>query len=123
MWALDNGFGQGFWLDDDNKGPALFDDTIFEENRRQYVHEQIRMKLMALLMQQPRSNADLYKYFLLEGYTITRVNPVLKELQNNNQIIVTLNGTDTPARKGAFYLKYKEAINVAFPKVEIKLAA
>ena len=43
--------------------------------------------------------------------------------QNNNQIIVTLNGTDTPARKGAFYLKYKEAINVAFPKVEIKLAA
>lgn len=123
MWALDNGFGQGFWLDDDSKGPSLFDDTIFEENRRQYVHEQIRMKLMALLMQQPRSNADLYKYFLLEGYTITRVNPVLKELQNNNQIIVTLNGTDTPARKGAFYLKYKEAINVAFPKVEIKLAA
>ena len=77
---------------------------------------------MALLMQQPRSNADLYKYFLLEGYTITRVNPVLKELQNNNQIIVTLYGSDKAARRGSFYLNYKE-LAAAFPKVEIKLAA
>ena len=123
IWALDNGFGQGFWLEDENKGLLLFDDTVFEENRRRSIHEQIRFKLLGLLQKQPRSNSDLYRYFLQDGYTISRITPVLKELQNNNQIVVVLNGTDTPARKGAFYLNYKEAITTTFPRVEIRLAA
>ncbi len=123
IWALDNDFGQGFWLDKENKNElSLFEESFFIENRRQSVHETIKMKLLNLLHSHAQSNADLYKYFLLEGYPKTRVNDVLRELQKTNIISVTLNGTEQPARKGSFYLTYEEAIK-PFPKVQIKLVA
>ena len=123
IWALDESKGQGFWQEERNENELLlFDDQVFKENDRKEVHEKIKFRVLSLLQESAYTNTDLYKRVLLDGYPIPRVTPVLKELQTNNIINVTLYGSDKAARRGSFYLNYKE-LAAAFPKVEIKLAA
>lgn len=124
IWALDESKGQGFWQDEkDETELLLFDEQVFKDNDRHEIHEKIKFRILSLLQQKSCTNTELYKRVLLDGYPIPRVTSVLKELQSNNIIQVTLFGTNTPARKNSFYLNYKEAITTTFPRVEIRLAA
>lgn len=124
IWALDEALGEGFHLQNRNPlVPSLFDESFFIEDNKRMVKERIRLKILGLLNKRPHTNSEIYQRLLQDGYAISRVTPVLKELQNNNQINVTLCDTGKLARKGAFYLNYKEAKDVLFPKVIIQLAA
>ena len=108
----------------------MFTEWAKEERNRNRA-EVLRLKIVGFLSTRERSNAEIYEFILRSGYKRSHANEVLRELQNNNQIEVRRADLQK-VRKGAFYLTYKESkdklhptayINVAFPKVEIKLAA
>jgi len=54
-----------------------------------------------------KSNLEVYKFILHEGFLPKHANELLRDWQNSNSVdVVDANGT--PGRKGAFYLNYKE---------------
>lgn len=110
-WALDEENGRGFHLTKkDDTQLSMFDDWDKQEKARTRC-EYLRLKLLAYMTQQRRSNYELHEYVLRLGYLPKHANEVLRDLQSNNIISVTR--TDQKkAPQGAFYLKYsKDKLN------------
>lgn len=122
MWALDEYLGQGFHNTIDEKNDLLlFDDSCFKENFRKSVQEQIKTELRYFLQTQDKTNIDIYKHVLRNGYAISRVNSALKELQDANLINVSSCGIKDKIPKHAFYVQNKYVKDSQLPKVIISL--
>jgi three-Cys-motif partner protein len=62
--------------------------------------------LMKFIENHNPDNRELYKYCIENGIITTKVNPILKRLQDSNEITVWDIENNQPARKNAFYLSY-----------------
>lgn len=119
-WYFDEEAGKGFYQTQNTSQLSLWGE--FEKNE-QILKQKSKLveKLKVYLSSKERSNAELYEFTLRLGYKTSHMNEVLRELQNDGKIKVTMYGTDTEARKGSFYINYKDAKNPLSPKVYIKL--
>lgn len=119
-WYFDEEAGKGFHQPQKTSQLFLWDD--YEKNEQiQKRKNMLIEKLKAYLSERKRSNAEIYEYTLRLGYKPSHANEVLRELQNNKEIKVTMCGTCVDARKGSFYINYKDAKDPLFPKAYITL--
>ena len=105
-WALDDDYGRGFRLDN-NEG--MFPEFVeeFKQEREAERVEIMRVALLNLLQQRGRCNGEIYEYTLRLGYRPTVAVTALKQLQKDNLIETKPIGFHQKVRKGAFYLNYQ----------------
>ncbi len=115
-WALDDDYGRGFRLDN-NEG--MFPEFVeeFKQQREEERVEMMRVALLNLLQERGRCNGEIYEYTLRLGYRPTVAVAALKQLQNDNLIEVKSIGFKK-VRKGAFYLNHK---HYRVPVIEVSL--
>lgn len=121
-WSLDEEDGQGFHQPDPNQQLNLFTEMFKEENQKEHFED---LKTLILVYLQGarygRTNGDIYRFVLRHGYLPKHTNAVLRHLQDNDLIKVTLPDTGKEARKHSFYINYDASKDVKFPKALIKL--
>jgi hypothetical protein len=54
-----------------------------------------------------KTNNEVYKFCLLQGFSPQKANEVLGDMQKADQITTLTFPDGLPARKGAFYLSYE----------------
>lgn len=116
-WSLDENDGNGFELP--KMIGNLFEDLEKQENKRKQ-YEDLRTKLIGFLSCK-RTNADIYTFVLKQGYLPKHANAIFRDLQKQDILKVTLPSEGRPARKGSFYLTYKDSKDPYFPKAIIEL--
>lgn len=116
-WKLNEKDGRGF--EQPKQMADLFADFEKEEIRKEQ-YEELRTSLIDYLSV-ARTNGEIYKFVLKKEYLPKHANEVLRDLQNNNQINVTLGDSKKLARKGSFYLSYKDSKDIYYPKAIIEL--
>lgn len=119
-WALDEDDGQGFHQPAPNQQLNLFADMFKEENRKEHF-ESLKTMIVAFLQERGRANGEIYRFVLRKGYLPKHANAVLRHLQDNNLIKVTLLDTGKEARKHSFYINYNESKDPKMPKALIEL--
>ncbi len=119
-WYFDEEAGKGFHQQIDTQQLNLWDDYVRNEQIRERKSKLIE-KVKVFLSSRERSNSEIYEYALRLGYKPSHANEVLRDLQNDGKIIVTICENKKEARKGSFYLNYKDAKDPSCPKVYIKL--
>ena len=103
-WKKDNLAGEANYdIDDDNimhNAPVLFQEHYkpkkldrFEKNLKDY-------------LQLERTNKDIYKFTLLEGFLPTHTNKILEEMDKNKQLKIHFIRGE--ARKKAYYINHKD---------------
>ena len=117
-WNLDEEDGNGFRLAKASQYVqlSLFEDD-FAEAKRQEHSKRLRAYLMEYL-KEPRNNGDVYESVMKRGYLGKHATGVLKQLQDEGKLDVVDIATGKAARKGSFYLNYKES---STPKVRFSL--
>ena len=118
-WLLDEADGKGFHLPKAGLQKGLFDEQFQEEDRKERL-EELKTLLLLFLRSGTKANSDIYRFILNHGYMPKHANEVLRDLQDNKMIKVTLfNGKE--ARKHSFYIDYNDSENVRVPKAFIKM--
>lgn len=121
MWELDEIEGKGFRQPESQSYQQTMFEEFFKEEDRKARIEYLRLLIVGFLSKRSRSNAELYEFVLQHGYRIPHANEVLRSLQNENLIEVTMFDNGKPARKGAFYVNYSNAKDKRKPKTVIGL--
>ena len=102
-WKLDEEAGRGFDIPDINGD--LFEEEFALEAKNKNA-ERLR-KILEEYLAKPRSNKDVYKHVLKNGFLPKQANEVLKSIQKENpKFKVTDFMTGKPARKRAFYIDH-----------------
>jgi len=96
-WKIDKEEGRGWKYN--------MDSDLFSSIEKPPKTDKLRAALKNYLRQK-RTNGQLYKFGLKQGFRSTHVTTILKEFQNNDKIEVKLASGEN-ARKGAFYISYK----------------
>ena len=65
-------------------------------------------ELVEYIAENRRTNHDIYRFSLENGFCIRKVNEILKELSNAGTIEVLMEDSGLPAQKNAFYLRSDE---------------
>lgn len=119
-WYFDEEAGKGFHQTQDTSQLSLWGEY---EKDEQILKQKSKLveKLKVYLASKERSNAEIYEYTLRLGYKPSHANKVLRDLQNDRKITVTMCKTGTEARKGSFYINNKDSKNPSSPKVYIRL--
>lgn len=113
-WNLDEEDGNGFRL---AKASQYVQLSLFEEDFAEAKRQEHSKRLRAYLMEylkEPRNNDDVYESVMKRGYLGKHATGVLKQLQDEGRLDVIDIATGKAARKGSFYLNYKES---STPKV------
>lgn len=100
-WKIDEEEGRGW--------KHRMGSDLFADQDKTAKTEKLKSSLFGYLRNE-RSNGELYEYGLKKGFLPTHVTTVLKEFQNNELIKVHL-ANGFKARKGAFYVNYKNYKN------------
>lgn len=95
-WEIDNEQGRG-WKYNSNQA-TLF--SNLETNK-------LEDYLIGLFKQKERTNGEIFEYTLRKGFLPKHTTQILKKLQIDNRLILKKKD-NTKARKGAFYLNYKD---------------
>lgn len=118
-WSLDEADGNGFHQPKESLQKDLFDDFFQEENRKEHF-EELKTLLLSYLSSGRKANSDIYRFILKHGYLPKHANAVLRHLQDNKMIKVTLFSGKEP-RKHSFYINYNDSENRSVPKAFIEL--
>lgn len=117
-WKLDEEDGNGFRLA--KASPyvqlSLFEEDFAEAKRQE--HSKLLREYLLDYLKEPRNNGEVYESVMKRGYLGKHATGVLKQLQDEGKLDVVDIVTGNAARKGSFYLNYKET---ATPKVRFIL--
>lgn len=105
-WEVDEEYGQG-WSFEDTQPRQLDIFPVLAKN--QYAEE-----LTQFVTESPRTNRDIYLFTLRQAHLPTHTNDVLRSLQKSGRIVV-LRPDGSVARKGSYYINYKDAIGKQTP--------
>lgn len=119
-WSLDEEDGQGFHLPDKTMQMNPFAEMFKEENRKEHF-EELKNMLFSFLTERGRTNDEIYRFILRKGYLPKHINAILRHLQDQKLIKVTLLDSGNEARKGSFYINYDASKDIKHPKVLIEL--
>lgn len=117
-WKLDEEDGNGFRLE---KALPYVQMSLFEEDfaeAKKQEHSQRLREAILDYLQEPRNNSQMYEFVMRKGYLKQHGNGILKQLQDDGRLEVVDIASGNVARKGSFYLNYKET---ATPKVRFIL--
>lgn len=95
-WEIDNEQGRG-WKYNSNQA------TLFSNLETNELEDY----LIELFNKKERTNGEIFEYTLRKGFLPKHTTQILKKLQIDNRLILKKND-NTKARKGAFYLNYKD---------------
>lgn len=112
-WALNDETGEGFELP---KPVSLFDDEFKQKAKEDQFNKLKGLVVDFISSKDSVNNNELYEFTLKNMFLSKHCNDVLKHLQLNGKISVYDVEKDKEARKGAFYLSYKN-----FTKNNIKV--
>lgn len=115
-WDLDEEDGNGFVLSKESPESTLFDD--FYANQKRLEHSDNLREYLVDFLKEPRDNSELYRFVMKKGYLCKHATGILKQLQDDGRLDVIEISTGNAARKGSFYLNYKETV---MPKVRFFL--
>lgn len=115
-WDLDDEDGNGFVLSKESPESTLFDD--FYANQKRLEHSDKLREYLVDFLKEPRDNSELYRFVMKKGYLCKHATGILKQLQDDGRLDVIEISTGNAARKGSFYLNYKETV---MPKVRFFL--
>lgn len=120
-WSLDEEDGQGFHQPAKSQQLDLFTEDFKEENRKEHF-ENLKTLLLTYLhgTRYGKTNGEIYRFVLQQGYLPKHANAVLRQLQDNNLIKVTLADKGKEARKHSFYINYGASKDIKSPKVMIE---
>lgn len=93
-WHIDTEQGRG-WKYDGNTP------TLFFEQKTNALEDSLKI----FLSEKNRTNGEIYKFTLRQGYLTTHTNQILRDWQNNSKLDVLLSNGEK-ARKSAFYNNY-----------------
>ncbi|HFU75181.1 MAG TPA: three-Cys-motif partner protein TcmP [Arcobacter sp.] len=96
-WDLDELCGEGL---EKEKAPSLFE-TLEKEDKKENCLNILEAKLKIFLSIE-RTNNEIFKFTLLNGFLLKHSNDILKQFQ-----VKDLLEFDRKVRKGSFYLKYE----------------
>ena len=119
-WSLDEEDGQGFHQPSKSVQLNLFAEMFKDENKKEHF-EELKTMLLSFLKECGKTNGEIYRFVLRRGYMPKHANAVLKHLQDNELIIVTLLETGKEARKHSFYINYDASKDLKHQKVLIEL--
>ncbi len=100
-WKLDELCGKGFVQ---KEAPNLFY-NINQEEKKEDCLNNLKQKLNEYL-QKPKTNNDLYKFTLKNGFLLKDTRALMKRLQKDNKLFF-----DRAIRKNSFYINYKNNKN------------
>lgn len=116
-WALNDETGEGFELP---KPMGLFDDQFKQKAKEDQFNKLKSLIIEFISNKDSVNNNELYEFTLKNMFLPKHCNEVLKHLQANGKISVFDVEKDDEARKGSFYLSYKN-FSKDFIKVKISL--
>lgn len=119
-WVLDEADGKGFHLPEAGGQQDLFADFFQEEHKKEHF-EELKTLLLSFLSNGRKGNCDIYRFILKHGYLPKHANAVLKQLQDDGMIKVTLFCNNKDARKHSFYINFKDSEKTKDPKAIIEL--
>ncbi len=103
------------WREDGITGEANFaidgdpvadpDGVLFPEYRVPKKRMEFEANLLEYLIGAHRTNRDVYRFSLENGFLPKHANEVLRSLQNTGRLLVQ--GDQGPARKGSYYVSWK----------------
>jgi len=119
-WSLDEEDGQGFRQPDKSMQLNLFAEIFKEENKKEHF-EELKTMILSFLAECEKNNGEIYRFVLRRGYLPKHANAVLRHLQDNKMIKVTLLETGKEARKHSFYINYDDSKDMKHQKALIEL--
>lgn len=119
-WSLDEEDGQGFRQLNKSMQLNLFAEMFKEENKKEHF-EELKTMILSFLAECGKYNGEIYRFVLRRGYLPKHANVVLRHLQDNKMIKVTLLETGKEARKHSFYINYDASKDVEHQKTLIEL--
>lgn len=119
-WSLDEEDGQGFRQPDKSTQLNLFAEMFKEENKKEHF-EELNTMILSFIAECGKTNGEIYRFVLRRGYLPKHANAVLRHLQDNKMIRVTLLETGKEARKHSFYINYDASKDMEHQKTLIEL--
>lgn len=119
-WKLDEEHGGGFRLPEKEQTIDMFADEFALETKNENARR--LRKILEEALKSPKTNSDIYELVVRNEFLPKHANEVLKDLQNTNpkfSVIDILTGKK--ARKGAFYLTYKNYSSAPVVIMQIEL--
>jgi hypothetical protein len=103
-WELDEDNGRGFKTPPLQKG--LFDDQFAEETKEE--NAAILESILLELLQEPKTNIQIYEETLKHGFLPKHTNEVFKKWQQNNPKFKVFDiTTGKEARKRSYYISWE----------------
>ena len=95
-WEIDDECGKGYQY----KDYGLFADELSKENQNECLKD--LKNILLRFLSSYKTNLEIYKITLINGYLPKNTNKILKEFQKNNILEF-----DREIRKNSFYISYK----------------
>lgn len=106
-WKIDKETGEANYnIDTGSVRPKT--PSLFPEGELSTKLDVFKGELVEYIAENRRTNHDIYRFSLENGFCIRKVNEILKELSNAGTIEVLMKDSGLPAQKNAFYLRSDE---------------
>lgn len=119
-WKLDEEHGGGFRLPEKDQTLDMFAEEFALETKNENARR--LRKIIEEALKSPKNNNDIYELVVRNEFLPKHANEVLKDLQNTNPKFSVIDiSTGKKARKGAFYLTYKNYNSAPVVIMQIEL--
>lgn len=111
-WRMMDCWGFGFHLPEMERG---FFDEIFKQERLQEMTEGFRVKMLNFLSTKTRTNSEVYRFAVENGFLPKHAKDVLRNLQENGQLlIVDMETGEVVEKRNQFHVDYKGYRNPSY---------